>query len=81
MSEELTVSDVARELSREAEVEVHPRHISDLFYQRILPEVIGPIVGGRRLIARKHLPLIREALRRRGKLGAAPTAQSDDPGA
>lgn len=64
----LTVSEAAREMSRETGVEVHPRDISDLFYQRVLPDDAGPIIGGRRLIARETLPVILKALRDRGKV-------------
>jgi hypothetical protein len=78
MRNDLTVSEVAGAISRETGVDVQPRHISDLFYRRALPEAIGPIVGGRRLIARKNLPLVREALSRHGKLGPGPTTGSDD---
>jgi hypothetical protein len=78
MRNDLTVSEVARAISRETGVDVQPRHISDLFYSRALPEAIGPIVGGRRLIATRDLPRIRQALREHGKLGAGPTTGSDD---
>ena len=51
----LTVSDAARELN------VRPRDISDLFYQRRLPDDFCPLVGGRRLIPAEQLPTIRAA--------------------
>ena len=57
-----SVSDCARELN------ARPRHISDLFYQRILDDSICPIVSNRRLIPRSYVPAIREALAERGLL-------------
>lgn len=63
MSDLLTVSEAARELERDLGIVVRPRTISDLFYQRQVPEDLGPIVGGRRLIPREALPAIREFVR------------------
>ena len=62
MDEFLTVSQAARELAAEMGVSVPPRSISDLFYQRKLPDDLAPVIGGRRLIARDCLPRIRDAL-------------------
>ena len=68
MRDHLTISEAAREITRDLGDEVHPRDISDLFYQRRVADELGPIVGGRRLIAPTTLPLIVDALRLRGKL-------------
>ena len=54
-----TVSDAARRLN------VRPREISDLFYQRQLDDKICPVVGGRRLIPLDYLPAIEAVLRSR----------------
>ena len=58
----LATSEVARELN------VPPRRISDLFYDRVLDDKLCPIVGRRRLIPRDYVQTIREALAKRGKL-------------
>lgn len=82
MKELLTVSEAARALEAELGRPVRPRQISDLFYQRQLPETLGPIVGGRRLIARASLPRVREALRVHGRKPGAATARTlpaEDP--
>jgi len=52
----LTVSDAARRLN------VRPRAISDLFYQRQLGDDECPIIGGRRLIPMSYLVAIEAAL-------------------
>lgn len=78
MREMMTVSEVARQISRQTGTDIRPRDISDLFYSRDLPETLAPIVGGRRLIDEKHLPLIWEALRERGKLDAGPKKGDGD---
>ncbi len=64
MSQQVTVSEVARELS------VEPRAISDLFYKRVLSDSVAPVVGGRRLIPRTYIREIRHALREAGRLPA-----------
>lgn len=61
----LSVSAAARELGAK------PKHISDLLYQRELPDDLCPIVAGRRLIPRAYLPQIHEALVNRGLLEPA----------
>ena len=58
----LSVSDVAREFG------VKPKDISDLFYQRQLPDDLCPIVAGRRLIPRDCLPQVHKVLATRGLL-------------
>ena len=55
-------SDAARILSEELGTEVRPREISDLFYERKVPELLGPMIGGRRLIDSKDVLTIKEAL-------------------
>jgi len=60
----LSVSEAARQLG------ARPKTISDLLYQRELPDDLCPIVGGRRLIPRGYLPTIRELLVERGLLQA-----------
>jgi hypothetical protein len=66
MSDPLSVSDAARELS-DARNKVKPRDISDLFYRRVLNDEYCRIVAGRRLIPRDYLSIIRWALRKSGK--------------
>ena len=63
MASLLTVSEVAREIEKELGTTIKPRIISDLFYQRQLPENLAPIVGGRRLISQEALPRIRDLVR------------------
>ena len=55
----VTVAEVARTL------DVRPRDISDLFYQRVLDAKRCPIVGGRRLIPEDYVSVIEAALARR----------------
>ncbi|HEX8522934.1 MAG TPA: hypothetical protein VF669_11795 [Tepidisphaeraceae bacterium] len=62
MSEQLTVSDAARELG------ANPRDITNAFYDRLLRDDIAPIIGGRRMIPRSYLDVIAMVLRRAGKL-------------
>jgi hypothetical protein len=69
MKDVLSVSTAARLLG------VRPRDISDLFYQRKLSDGLCPLVGGRRLINREHLPLIKAALGAAG--GGRPTRTND----
>jgi hypothetical protein len=58
----LSVSEVARQLRTK------PKTISDLLYQRELRDDLCPIVGGRRLIPRSYLHVIRQVLIGRGLL-------------
>ena len=58
----MSVSDAAREIG------CKPRAISDLLYDRALDDTLFPIVSGRRVIPRDALPLIRLALKKRGRL-------------
>ena len=64
MPEFLSVSDAARELSEEVGVDILPRDISRLFYDRQLRDDLCPIIGGRRVIPRGYLQVILMALRR-----------------
>ena len=66
MTDLLTVSGVARDLSGTLGLDVGPRDISDLFYKRLLRDDLCPIVGGRRLIPKGYLPEILDVLRARG---------------
>ena len=51
MNDALTVSTVAREIIPLTGIDIRPRKITDRFYGRHVPEGMGPIVSGRRLIA------------------------------
>jgi hypothetical protein len=62
----MTVSEAAQELGEQLGVEVNPRLISDLLYQRKLEIRNCQIVGGHRLIPRDYLPAILEVLQERG---------------
>ncbi len=67
MGEEyLTATTAAAELEKQLGWLVSPRHVTMLFYLRDISSDRAPIVGGRRLIARDLLPIIANALRRRG---------------
>ncbi len=59
----LSVSEAARRLG------ARPRHISDLFYRRLLRDDLCPIVAGRRLIPEDYLDMIQMALKRAGRAG------------
>jgi hypothetical protein len=63
--EQLTVSDVARQLG------CRPRDVSDLFYARLVSEERCPVVGGRRLIPADLVPAVAKALRSRRRKGVA----------
>lgn len=65
LTEYLTVSQAAAELSAALAEAVRPRDVSDLFYGRGVPDALGPVVGGRRLVRRDALPAIGRALRAR----------------
>jgi hypothetical protein len=64
-----SVSDVGRMLG------VTPAQISQLFYERRLPDDLAPVVAGRRIIGVDAIPLIVAALRRRGMGAEAHAAQ------
>jgi hypothetical protein len=61
MSEQFFVSEAARRIG------YRPRDISGLFYDRLLSDDDGPIVGGRRLIPASLLPRIKQLLDARSK--------------
>lgn len=60
------VGQVAAEVGRRLGREVTPREVTALFYDRHLPESLGPVVGGRRLIRPEAVDRIVAALRDRG---------------
>jgi hypothetical protein len=62
----MTVSEAAQELGEQLGIEVNPRLISDLMYQRKLDIRNCQVVGGHRLIPRDFLPAILAALQERG---------------
>lgn len=78
MPKTLTVSEVARRLSRETGSTVAPHVISALFYKRQLDDDICPIVGRIRLIPEDYIPAIEGELRRHGFLAGA--SEPVDPG-
>ena len=57
--------EAAAEASRRLGREVTPREITALFYDRVVSECHGPIVGGRRVIPSDGLDAILAALRDR----------------
>ncbi len=64
----LTVSEVARLLSRKTGRTVSPQVISNLFYKRLLDDDRCPVVGRFRVIPEEYLPSIEHVLRGRGLL-------------
>lgn len=64
----LTIGTVARELEAKYGCAIPPRHISDLFYKRLLTEADAPIIAGRRMIPRDLVETIEIELRRAGRL-------------
>lgn len=66
MTEQLTATDAAIELSLQTGVTIRPRDISDLLYKRVLDVGRCPIVGDRRMIPRDYLPTVLEVLQSRG---------------
>ena len=67
-----SVSEIVQEIEAQLGVEVSPRVISDLLYQRKLDIRKCPVLGGRRLIPRSYLPAIVDALRTRGVISDRP---------
>ena len=59
----LFAADVAAEVSRRLGRPVTPREVTALFYSRKVPEELGPIVGGRRLIKPEAVEMISDLLR------------------
>lgn len=66
----LPVSQAARVLAEQPGTEVRPQTLSNLFYQRVLPDNLCPLVGGRRSIPRDCLPAIAAVLRQPGRIEA-----------
>lgn len=56
---------VAEEVGRRLGREVTPREITGLFYDRVIPDALGPVVCGRRVIRSEALDAIMLALRER----------------
>ena len=65
-TDHLTASGIAREIESQLGWEVSPRDITQLFYNRDLPDDRAPIVAGRRMIPVSLIADIANALRRRG---------------
>ena len=63
MSEFTTVGGIARVLSDRMGRDVRPSDITNLFYRRCLPDLLCPILGGRRLIPVAMLAAIETKLR------------------
>ena len=61
--EPMFAGQVAVEVGRVLGRMVTPREITALFYDRAVPEALGPVVGGRRLICREAVQAIVAALR------------------
>lgn len=59
----LFAADVAAEVSRRLGRPVTPREVTALFYHKKVPDELGPITGGRRLIKPKAVEVIVELLR------------------
>jgi hypothetical protein len=66
MPEYLTSSMISREVEELFGVEVPPKVISDLLYQRRVDIRNCPVIGGRRLVPRGLMPDVLRALRARG---------------
>lgn len=64
----MTPSEVARLLG------CPPTAITQLFYQRKLPDSLAPIAGRSRRIPEEAVPQIRAALAKSGKIPAEPSA-------
>lgn len=74
----LTVSEVARHISRETGCTVLPRAISTLFYKRRLDDERCPVVGRCRMIPEDYIPTIAGVLREQGLLPGAPESAGPD---
>ncbi len=59
----LFAADVAAEVSRRLGRAVTPREVTALFYHKKVPDELGPIVGGRRLIRPEAVEMISDLLR------------------
>jgi hypothetical protein len=65
-TDHLTASGIAREIENQLGWEVSPRDITQLFYNRDIPDDQAPIVSGRRMIPVSLIADIANALRSRG---------------
>ena len=65
MSDYLTVSEVSKVVEVLYGVQVNPKAISDLLYQRKLDVRVCPMFGGRRFVPRDLLPTVVRLLRER----------------
>jgi hypothetical protein len=74
----LTVSEVARHISRETGRTVPPHAISTLFYKRQLDDERCPVVGRCRMIPEDYIPTIEGMLREQGLLPGS--SESAGPG-
>ena len=59
----LFAAEVAAEVGRRLGRPVTPREVTGLFYAKKVPEELGPIVGGRRLIKPEAVEIIVNLLR------------------
>jgi len=64
--EAMFVAEIAAEAGRLLGRTITPRQITALFYERLVPDALGPVVGGRRLVRPEALDAILIALRKRG---------------
>ncbi len=62
-TEILFAADVAAEVSRRLGRPVTPREVTALFYHKKVPDELGPITGGRRVIRPEAVALITALLR------------------
>jgi hypothetical protein len=59
----LFAADVAAEVSRRLGRPVTPREVTALFYHKKVPDELGPITGGRRLIRPEAVEIITDLLK------------------
>ncbi len=59
----LFAAEVAAEVSRRLGRSVTPREVTALFYHPKVPDELGPIVGGRRLIRPEAVEIITDLLK------------------
>jgi hypothetical protein len=59
------VGQAAAELGQRLGRAVSPREVTGVFYDRLVPASLGPVVGGRRVICPEALDRIEEVLRER----------------
>jgi len=73
---QFSVSQAAREISKQAGVTISPHLISNLFYRRELDDDACPIIGTARIIPASYLSAIADVLRKRGVIPAEGEAVS-----